>query len=76
MFLYYCKYIIILIKFYQEYSQKIIAANSGKSKVCFLVSCACTAKIRFYGNFRELSDDKYFFAIVMKSVVDDKHWLL
>lgn len=30
----------------------------------------------FKALFGSVSDDKYFFAIVMKSVVDDKHWLL
>lgn len=76
MFLYYCKYIIILIKFYQEYSQKIIAANSGKSKVCLWLVARVRQKFVFRTIFESVSDDKYFFAIVMKSVVDDKHWLL
>ena len=40
----------------------------------------CFACVRqnlvFRAIFGSVSDDKYFFAIVMKSVVDDKHWLL
>lgn len=76
MFLYYCKYIIILIKFYQEYSQKIIAANSGKARFVSWLVARLRQNLDFRAIFESVSDDKYFFAIVMKSVVDDKHWLL
>lgn len=62
-------------KAWLQQSCKSPETQKNNSLCCYF--CACVRQnLVFRAIFESVLNDKYFFAIVMKSVVDDKHWLL
>ena len=66
-----CKHCLPTI---EKLSQVRCRNKKRRTKSSFVV--CVRQNLVFQAIFGSVSDDKYFFAIVMKSVVDDKHWLL